>query len=92
MARYLIEVSHDDGPHACEDAVKALLHTGAHFMVKSEWGCRDDVHSAWLIVDAENKDELKLIIPPHFRPEVRIVELARYSQVNIDDQNSLVTR
>ena len=79
MSKYLIEVSHGDGPHACRDAVEALLHTGAHFMVNADWGCMDDVHKAWLMVEADSKDELRLIIPPHYRSDVRIVQLTKYN-------------
>ncbi len=83
MSKYLIEVSHGDGFHSCTDAVNALLHTGAHFMVNADWGCSDDVHTAWLIVEADDKDELKMIIPPHYRSKVRIIQLNKYSPEEI---------
>ena len=86
MPRFLIEVTHAGGPHDCEEVINALMHTGSHFMVNADWGCRDDVHTAWLTVEADNKDEISLIIPPHFRNEVRIIELTRYSPNEMNDQ------
>lgn len=85
MARFLIEVPHEAEPVACARAVQVFLQTGSHFLTNAEWGCLDGEHKAWIILEAEDKDEARLVLPPAFRPEARIVGLNRWSMEEIDE-------
>ncbi|MEJ2053458.1 MAG: hypothetical protein P8X42_06015 [Calditrichaceae bacterium] len=79
MSKYLIELEHDATREACEKAIKILLSTGSHFLTNAEWGCEDGEHKCWITVDAENKEEARLILPPLYRKQAKITKLNRYS-------------
>ena len=85
MPRYLIEVTHENSKEACDRAVRAFLATGSHFMTNADWGCGDDVHKAWLIVDLESKQQALSILPPLFRENAKIIALERFSIKTLDE-------
>lgn len=84
MPKFLIEVPHDSDAVACSRAVQVFLTTGSHFLTHAEWGCKDGVHSAWMIVEVESKAEAMGIVPPMFRPGTRIVGLNRFELAKIE--------
>ena len=84
MAKFLIEVPHDPDTRACARVVQVFLSSGSHFLTHADWGCEDGIHSAWMIVDVENKDEARAIVPPAFRAQARIVGLNRFTIDQID--------
>jgi hypothetical protein len=84
MARYLIEVPHDKEVEACARAVRVFLATGSHLLTHADWGCFDGVHSAWLIVEANSKDEALYTVPPAFRADATITELNNFTMEELD--------
>ena len=84
MARFLIEVPHEDHLVACEQAVHALLSTGSHFLTNADWGCSDGEHKAWVIVEVDSKEEARSILPPDFRPTAKIILLNKFTREEID--------
>lgn len=84
MPQFLIEVPHPEETLACARIVKVFLSTGSHFLTHADWGCMDGVHSAWLIVDAANKDEARLVVPPQYRSEAKIVGLNKFSLEQVE--------
>lgn len=78
MARFLIEVPHDNRKDACDQAVRIFRQTGSHFMTNADWGCSDNVHKAWFVVDVDNKEEARAILPPLFRQTATIVGLQKF--------------
>ena len=85
MARFLIEVPHEAEKIACARAVRILLTTGSHFLTHSDFGCLDREHKAWIIVDGENKEEIRSIVPPTYRSQAKIVKLNKFALEEIDD-------
>ncbi len=79
MNKYLIEVPHGSGKHACDEAIKIFLETGSHFLTHADWGCMDGEHKAWLIVEVENKEDAKFIIPPRFRSTAKITQIVNFT-------------
>ena len=79
MAKYLIEVEHDSEFLACTQAVRVLLSSGSHFLTHAEWGCKDGVHKAWLLVDVDSKEDAKHIVPAAFHDRTRIIGLNRFT-------------
>lgn len=90
MERYLIEVEHDDNQDACELAIKTFLKSGSHFMTNANWGCLDDEHKAWIIVEMENKDEALLIVPPRYRNRAKITKIVNFSFKDEDQEKLMV--
>jgi len=79
MNRFLIEVPHDENKLACNQAIELFRRTGSHFLTHADWGCQDGEHKAWIIVELNNKEEAKLILPPVLRSQAKIVVLNKFS-------------
>jgi hypothetical protein len=84
MSRFLIELHHDPEELACARVVKVFLGSGSHFLSHADWGCNDGSHTAWLIVEVDNKDEARSIVPPPFRSQARIVALNTFTVDQIE--------
>ena len=84
MARFLIEVPHEEDLVACAKVVQVFLASGSHFLTHADWGCADGDHRAWIIVDVADKHEALAIVPPAFRKDARIVGLNRFSMDEIN--------
>lgn len=63
MARFLLEVPHEADAIAFARAVQILLSAGSHFLTHADFGCHDDVHKAWIIVDVESREAARAILP-----------------------------
>ena len=83
MNKYLIEVPHGSGEDACNEAIKIFLETGSHFLTHADWGCMDGEHKAWLIVEVDDKEQAKYIIPPLFRSKAKITQLTTFTAKDI---------
>ncbi len=84
MAKFLIEVPHEESELACLRAVQILVSTGSHYLTNSDWGCKDGVHKAWATVDVESKDEARAILPPVYRSQAKIVKLNKFSREEVE--------
>ena len=84
MTRFIIEVPHENKKEACDRAVRIFMETGSHFMTNAEWGCGDDVHKAWFIVDMDSKEEARAILPPLFRQTATITALQSFRMEDIE--------
>jgi hypothetical protein len=84
VPRFFIEVPHEAEGLACARAIHVFLTSGSHFLTHADWGCKDGVHSAWLIVDVGSKAEAMGIVPPAFRAGARIVGLTSFSLDQIE--------
>lgn len=85
MARFLIEVPHDEEELACARVVEVFLKTGSHFLSNADWGCADREHKAWIIVEVDSKEEARNVIPPAFRSQARIVSLNKFTMEEIEE-------
>ena len=84
MPRFLIEVPHEAEIVACAKVVQVFLASGSHFVTHADWGCMDGDHRAWMIVDVDSRDEARMLLPPAFRSQARIVRLNTFSVQQID--------
>lgn len=84
MARFLIEVSHGAEAKECALAVKILLSSGSHYLTNAEFGCLDGDHKAWIIIEADSKEEARFILPASYRSQAKIVELNKFSLQEIE--------
>jgi hypothetical protein len=85
MPKYFIEVPHEPEISACIRAVEAFLSTGSHFLTNAEWGCEDGVHKAWIILDAEDKEQARMVVPPNFRAQANIVQLNKFDMQDLEE-------
>ena len=85
MTRFLIEVPHEADVAECTRAVEVFLSTGSHFLSNADWGCLDGVHKAWIILEAENKEEARYVLPPAYRLQATITGLNKFTVEEIDE-------
>lgn len=85
MPRFLIEVPHDDSKTACDNAVRAFMETGSHFVTNADWGCSDGEHKAWITVEMDSKADALSLLPPHFRRQAKVIALQKFEPKNIED-------
>jgi hypothetical protein len=83
VPRVLIEVTHEAEPIACPRAVDVLLRSGSHFITHADFGCMDDDHRAWVLVETETKEEARNIASPAYRPQTRVVALTKFTPEEI---------
>ena len=84
-ARFFIEVPHEANRVECARVVDVFLKSGSHFLSGAVWGCRDGEHKAWMIVEVDNKEEARGILPPLMRARAKIVQLNAFTAEEIDD-------
>jgi len=82
--RFFIEVPHEETVLACARVVQVFLGSGSHFLSNADWGCKDGVHKAWMMVDVDGKDEARGIVPPAFRAQAKIVQLNTFTMEEIE--------
>lgn len=85
MPRFLIEVPHEEETVACAHAVKIFLESGSHFLTHADWGCKDGDHKAWMLVEVDDKEQARAILPSAYRPHAKIVQLNYFTLDEIDE-------
>lgn len=71
----------------CRRAVKYFADFHAGYITHFEWGCKDNDHNAYAIIDAESHEQAKLVVPPLFRDKARIIKLVRFNPKKDGDEN-----
>ena len=85
MARFLIEVPHEEEHVACIRAAKILLESGSHFLTNAEFGCKDGVHKAWIMVDVDSREQARNILHRSLRPKANVISLNKFSIEELDE-------
>lgn len=78
MGRFLVEVSHEGTVDSCNEAAKVFMESGSHFMTHADYGCDDNVHKSWMIVELDSKEMALSLLPPAYRHRAEIVKLSNY--------------
>lgn len=86
MKKFLIEVPHGADKKSCDQAIQIFLQTGSHFLTHAEWGCKDGEHKAWMIVELEEKDQARQILPSLFRSSAKITQLTTFTAEDLLEQ------
>lgn len=85
MARFLIEVPHESGTAACAHAAWILLNTGSHYLTHADFGCKDGDHRAWIVVEADTREEARGTLPQAYRASARITGLNKFSLDELEE-------
>lgn len=81
MPRFLIEVPHRKEKRECERAVEVFKQTGSHFLTNADWGCSDNVHKAWVIIEVDSKEDALMVVPPPYRTKAKVITLTKFAFV-----------
>ena len=88
MDRYLVEIPHDADKASCNAAIKIFAASGSHYLTHADFGCEDGVHDAWLIVEADDHSEARLVAPPQYRKGTRVTRVKRYAWTEGDEPHA----
>ena len=83
MDRYIVLSSHT--AEDCRKAVKYFREYHAGFLTHFEWGCYDNDHTAYAIIEAENHEGAKMAVPPLFRDKTKVVKLTSFDPKKTSD-------
>jgi hypothetical protein len=76
MDRYIIISGHT--AEDCRQAVKHFAEFHAGYITHFEWGCKDNDHNAYAIIEADSHEQALLVVPPLFRSKAKVVKLVRF--------------
>lgn len=72
-------------PHTAEECTRVIRDTLATgYLTHFEWGCKDDEHTGWAIIEAENKPEVLLAVPPSVRHKARAIQLTKFTPGQVE--------
>ena len=83
MPRYKIEHTHDPQPDGCARLLNSLLQADAHVLANAEFGSDNRVHTACMIVEADNDHYARLMVPPVIRDSALLVQLNKFTPEQI---------
>ena len=84
MNRYLIESAHT--AENCDQVVKDVFAAG--YLHHFEWGCKDNDHTAWAVVEAESVEHARQMVPWYLRDKARIVMVVKFGPAHEAHQQS----
>ncbi len=76
MDRYIIISEHT--AEDCRMVVKEFVHYHAGFLTNFEWGCYDNDHHAYAMLEAENHAQALMAVPPAFRSKAKAIKLTHF--------------
>ena len=74
MDKFLVESPHTE--HDCKLAVKLIQSAG--YINNFDWGCKDGVHTGWVMIEAENAAQALGIVPAVIRDKAKAIKLNKF--------------
>lgn len=87
MKRFIVISPHTS--EECKMAVKQFREHNPGFLTHFEWGCKDNDHTAYVIIEAENHENAALSVPPFFRKKTKVVRLTYFDPAKKEDKYHL---
>ncbi len=80
MAHFLIT-----SPHTAEDCAKVVKLTLAiGYLTHFYWGCKSGDHTAYAIIEADNKQEALLSVPTVIREKSKAQEIVQFDEKDVN--------
>lgn len=76
MHKYIVISRHTD--EDCRTAIKQFRAYNAGFLTHFEWGCMDNDHSAYAIIEAESHQHALMSVPVLFRTNSKAIRLTTF--------------
>ena len=76
MDRYIVISAHT--AEDCRIAVKYFREYHAGFLTHFEWGCYDNDHHAYAIIEADSHQNALMSVPPLFREKAKAIKLTYF--------------
>lgn len=85
MDRYMVISGHT--AEECRQAVKYFAEFYAGYITHFEWGCKDNDHHAYAIIEADSHDQARMTVPPLFRDKAQVIKLTRFYPQKAGEEN-----
>ena len=79
--RYLVMTSHT--PEKCLADLDAVVASKPEMLDRIEWGCKGGDHTGYVIVEAENEQAARQMLPAPMQATARVIKLNRFSVEDI---------
>lgn len=76
MHRFMVISGHT--AEDCRQAVRYFAEFHAGYIRHFEWGCKDNDHNAYAIIEADSHEEAMMSVPPLLRHEARVIRLTYF--------------
>lgn len=80
MDRYIVISSHT--PEDCNLAIDHFKEYHGAYLTHFEWGCHDNDHTAYAIIEAESHAQAKMAVPPLLRDQAKVIKLERFKMID----------
>ena len=87
MNRFMVISGHTAAD--CRQAVKDFADFYAGYITHFEWGCKDNDHNAYAVIEAESHDEAKMSVPPLLREKARVIKLTYFHPAKIAEEDEI---
>ena len=81
MDRYLIISAHTK--EDCKAAVEHFAQYYAGYIKNFEWGCLDNDHNAYAIIEAESHKEALMSVPPILRNKAKVIRITTFTPAQV---------
>ncbi|HLF71707.1 MAG TPA: hypothetical protein VI759_06120 [Dehalococcoidia bacterium] len=81
MARYLVSSEHTE--EDCVRALDSVLAISQQLMARFDWGCKDGDHRGWVVVEAQDKNTAKMLLPTFIRDKAQVVALTKFTPEDV---------
>jgi hypothetical protein len=76
MDRYMVISGHT--AEECRQAVKFFAEFYAGYIAHYEWGCKDNDHNAYAIIEADSHEAARMTVPPLLRDKAKVIRLVHF--------------
>lgn len=73
MPQYMIELSHSSSD--CVEALKDIDPKAQDFLGDVYWGCMTGRHDGWAVVEADNEQHARDMVPDQIRNQVQVTQV-----------------
>lgn len=84
MNRYMVISGHTT--EECRQAVKYFAEFYAGYITHFEWGCKDNDHNAYAIIEAESHEEALMTVPSLLRNKTKVVKLTYFYPKKVEEE------
>ena len=86
MDRFMVISGHT--AEDCRQAVQYFAEFYAGYITHFEWGCKDNDHNAYAIIEAENHEEARMSVPSLLRDKAKVVKLNYFHPAKISQEDT----
>jgi hypothetical protein len=79
--RFLIEAPHT--PADCLAVLDTMAEQDKKLLAKTDWGCMSGDHTGYVVVEAENEQAARALLPEKMRASAKVIKLNKFTPKEI---------